>query len=160
MSSSSDLIYFPDAEIEFRAVHYSSKEDFSLELGDEFIDETDEMTDEEIKDWADGNGYFDDENNYIDEDGVIDYDRLREHKKIQEEDYPVNDSYPSGRAFDWFSKLGFDFPSEIKISIIDGDSPGRDWRGVVVDDYNSLKLLQDYLFSKSVKINFIIDFDI
>ena len=160
MSSTSDLIYFPVAEIEFRAVHYSSKEDFNLELGDEFIDETDEMTDDEIKDWAVKKGYLDDGDDYIDDEGNIDYDQLRDQKKMHEEDYPSNNSYPSGRAFDWFSGLTFDYPSEIKISIIDGDSPGRDWCGVVVDDYNSLKLLQEFIFSNSIKVNFVIDFDI
>jgi hypothetical protein len=155
----SDLAYFPDAEIEFRAVHYSTKEDFNLEIGDDFTYEADSMTDEEIKEWAENSGYLEPEYEFVDEDGYIDFDALREHKKVEEDEYPSNSGYPSGRAFDWFRDLGLKLPENLGVRVIDGAQPGNDWRGVIANNYAALKKLQDFLHFHSIKANFIIEFE-
>jgi len=116
--NSSDLLYFVDPDEEFNAVHYQTNEDFSLELGNEFL----EIADEE------------------------------------EEDYPSNNSYPSGRAFDWLCGTRLKFPDELGISLVDGACPGNDWRGVLAENYDSLKKLQDFLAANGFRVNFIIEF--
>ena len=160
MDQQQNITFYPDPDIEFRAVHYNSEEYFSLELGDEFIDESDTMTDEEIKNWAEENGHLDKESGFIDEDGFIYYDDLRERKKWDEEDYPGKSSYPCGRAYEWFIHQQILFPDGLKITLFDGEYPGNDTKSVIIDDYDSLKQLQDFLLKQDIKANFIFDFDL
>jgi hypothetical protein len=157
------LTNYIDAEISFFAIKYNTaKEEYNLELGDEFNNnEPEELDDEEIEEWANQNGYLDNNEDYILEDGGIDFDALRLIKQSYDEecqdDYPSNNSYPSGRAFDWFSKNKFKYPNDIEISIVDGDHPGSGWRGVAVTGYDSLVKLQLFLFKNNIKVNFEIE---
>ena len=154
------LILFEDAEISFYATKYdSSEEEYTLELGDEFIyDEPEELDDDEIEEWAKDYGYLDEDAGYILEDGSIDFDSLRsskiEHDKSWQDEYPSTTASPVGRAFYYFEKAGFTYPEDIKISIIDGIHPGNDWQGVIVKGYESLIRLQSFLFKQNIKVNF------
>jgi len=154
------LIEYPDAEMSFFAVQYdSSKEEYTLEEGDEFIyDEPEELDDDEITEWAKEYGYLNEEEGYILEDGSIDFDSLRSTKIDQDqrwqEEYPPTNASPAGRAFSYFENTGFTYPEDVKISFIDGIHPGNDWQGVIVKGYDSLVRLQAFLMKNNCKVNF------
>jgi hypothetical protein len=154
------LIEYEDAEISFYAIKYdSSEEEYTLEEGDEFeYDEPEELDDDEIKEWAKEYGYLDEDEGYILEDGSIDFESLRECKiKVDQswqEEYPSTTASPAGRAFNYFENKGFEYPDDIKISIIDGIHPGNDWQGVIVKLYDSLIRLQSFLIKSNIKVNF------
>lgn len=159
MPVNQDLTYFPEPDVEFRAVHYSTKEDYNLEIGEDFTYDADTMSDEEIREWAEQDGLLDEDSIYMDEDGEPYIEDLREKKRDREDKYPKDHTYPSGRAFLWFSRSGIRFPKNFGVSIVDSPGPGNDWRGVVVKNYDALKNLQELLLSHSVKANFIIEFE-
>lgn len=59
------------------------------------------------------------------------------------------------RAFDWFSDLDFFIPDDIKVSIVDGDSPAHDIQYVKVGNFKALCDLQTFLLQKNYKVNFV-----
>ncbi len=148
------LLIFDDPEQNINAVDYSNDEEYNLEIGDDINYESDDMTDEEIIEWAEDNSYLGAEEGYIDEDGNPYVESLRRLKRSNEDDYLPTYVTPSGRAFLFFEK--FDFPEEIDINIIDGYHPGNDWQGVIVKGLQNLIDLQKHLYENGSRVNFIL----
>jgi hypothetical protein len=148
------LLIFEDPDQNINAVDYSNIEEYSLEIGDDIIYESDDMTDEEIIEWAEDNSYLEEEEGYIDEEGNPYVESLRRLKRSNEDDYPPTYATPSGRAFLFFQE--FDFPEEIDINFIDGYHPGNDWQGVIVKGLKNLINLQNHLHENGSRVNFII----
>ena len=148
------LLIFEDPDQNINAFDYCKNEEYNLEIGDDIIYESDDMTDEEIIEWAEDNCYLEAEEGYIEEDGNPYVELLRRLKRSNEDDYPPTYATPSGRAFIFFEKI--DFPEEIDINIIDGYHPGNDWQGVIVKGLQNLIDLQKHLYENGSKVNFII----
>jgi hypothetical protein len=155
-----ELKKFENEDVVFYAIKNCTDEnEFFIEQGEDFIyDEPEQISDEELEEWAEENEYLDDNSGFVLEDGTIDYKALGEFKREEDislyEEYPPSYATPSGRAFLWFDNLEIEIPKEIKIEIIDGPSPGNDWQGVIVNGYESLLGLQTFLFENNIKINF------
>jgi hypothetical protein len=155
-----ELKKFENEDVAFYAIKNSTDEnEFFIEQGEDFIyDEPEQISDEELKEWAEENEYLDDNSGFFLEDGSIDYKALGEFKREEDissyEEYPTSYATPSGRAFLWFNNLEIEIPKEIDIEIIDGPSPGNDWQGVIVNGYESLLGLQTFLFENNIKVNF------
>ncbi|MBM3455234.1 MAG: hypothetical protein FJX80_08810 [Bacteroidetes bacterium] len=158
-----NLIDFDNPDATFNlTVEGLSEEEFTLEDGKDFIyAEPEELNDNELIEWANENELLEVGSEYLLEDGSIDLDSLRELNKddqlIRLREYPDTFSSPSGRAFIFFEDLGFDFPDDIDISVIDGYSPSNDWQGVVVNGISSVVKLQLFLLENSIKVNFKFD---
>lgn len=154
------LINFDDSDATFNLiVHDLSEDEFTLEEGEYVLfDEPEELNDTEIIEWANKNELLGARSDYFLEDGRINFDSLRKlHKNDYLErlsQYPATFTSPSSRAFMFFEDLGFDFPHDIDISVIDGDSPSHDWQGVVVNGISSVVKLQLFLLENNIKVNF------
>jgi len=146
----------PDMEV----IAYLSDPDgkeISLEIGTEVYYETDDMSDDEIIDWANDNGYLDDEEeDYMNEDGTPDIKYLRAVRREEEEESPSRESTPAGRAYSYFEEKCLDCPDDIKIDLIDSSCPGDNDYYVTVYGIDSLRRLQEFLFSKGLRVNFIL----
>ena len=157
-----ELIKFENEDIVFYAIKNSTDEnEFFIEQGEDFIyDEQEQISDDELEEWAVENEYLDGNYGFVLEDGTIDYKALGEFKRKKDiaiyEEYPPSYATPSGRAFLWFDELEIKIPKKIDIEIIDGPSPGNDWQGVIVNGYDSLIGLQTFLFDNGIKVNFIV----
>lgn len=151
---------YQDPDISFYAVKfYKSEDEFNLQLGEEYIEESESMDDNEIIQWAKGAGYLNDEDwakeeGYINEDGSIEIESLRDRKRNWEQDYPSTSASPAGRAFLWFIHKRFSFPEDLNLKFVEGLHPGSDWQGVVVNGYDSLIELQSFLLNTGIKVNF------
>ncbi len=115
-----------------------------------YYPEPEDLSDEELRTWAIESGYSEEE--------ASDIELMRESKIEEEmahfENYTPSYATPNGRAFLVFEELGLEFPKEIKISVIDGPSPGCDWQGVIVEGKQSLIRLQEFLEEQDIKINY------
>jgi hypothetical protein len=145
---------FAEADYTFRVISEKKSERYDLEIGDEvYYPEPEELSDEELKTWALESGYSEEE--------ASDLEFMRECKMEEEnahfEDCPPSYATPNGRAFLAFEEMGFDFPEDIEISVIDGPSPGSDWQGVIVEGKHSLVRLQEFLEEQDIKINYEFD---
>ncbi|MDC0007028.1 hypothetical protein OAE07_03565 [Winogradskyella sp.] len=149
------------ADIAFFATKINEDDvEFTLEEGTEFIyDEVEKLSDKDIKQWAEEEGYLSKNSKYISKHGIVNFDALRELKneddKLWQEENSTANATPIGRAFKWFIEKKFDFPNDLGIEIVDGVHPGNDWQGVNVDNYESLVRLQFHLEIKGFKVNFI-----
>ena len=103
---------------------YAKQDEFNdneylIEDGEELIyDEINEIDDDELLEWAEGDELLSEEEGHLLDDGKVNYDSLREawisYKKREQEENPSSYFYPSGRAFIWFDGQNFNFPKDIK----------------------------------------------
>ncbi|MFN5422502.1 MAG: hypothetical protein ACK5AO_04480 [bacterium] len=150
-----NLQTFENPDETFNVVPYDSGI-FNLEMGDVYFYASEDMSDEEIIEWGEDQGYLDnEEDGYMDEDGNPMVDSLRDLKRSHEEDYLPTHATPSGRAFLYFEEI--DLPESIKVQVVDGLYPGNDWQGVIIESKDQLVLLQEYLLEKGIKVNFILE---
>lgn len=159
-----ELNSYKEADNTFYVRKNGSDDSFTLEVDIDFEPYEryeGEWNDEEMKEWAEDQVYLLEEFGYIKEDGSIDYEGLRETRWDEEEaiynQSPPSYATPSGRAFLWFEDLEIAFPEDIELRIIDGYCPGNDWQGVVVEGYDSLVRLQEFLCQHGQKVNFDMD---
>lgn len=150
------LINYDKSDIEVIAfLSDPNGEEISLEIGTDIYYETDDMSDDEIIDWATDNGYLgEEEEDYLKEDGTLDVAYLRSVLKGEEEDNLQAESTPSGRAYNFLNKNCTDCPADIKFELIDSFHPGDNSYGVIVNGIGSLLSLQQFLFAKGFKVNF------
>ena len=80
------LLVFENPDKKINAVDYYKNEEYNLEIGDDIIYESDDMSDEEIIEWAEDHGYLEEEEGYVDEDGDPNIESLRELKRTNEEE--------------------------------------------------------------------------
>ena len=83
------LLVFENPDKKINAVDYYKNEEYNLEIGDDIIYESDDMSDEEIIEWAEDHGYLEEEEGYVDEDGDPNIESLRELKRTNEEEYSL-----------------------------------------------------------------------
>lgn len=135
-------------------------QEIRLEKGDFIYYESDDMSDDEIVYWATDQGsLIDGEEDFRSEDGSVDMEALRKYKRELEEIYASSNSYPSGRAFNFFESSGFDYPDDIEMKFVDGPFPGNDWQGIYVYGLKSLKKLQTFLQENGEEVNFTLKID-
>ena len=143
---------FSEPDIVLRLIPKDTKECFSVEQGVDFIFPSDEMSQEDLIEYARQHDLLGEDYDYFLEDGSFNYESLRDDIRVQEEDYPSTMSSPNGRAFDFL--YGFAFPKDIRISLIDGDAPGRDYQGVEITGLDSIVALQRFLEAEGYEVNF------
>lgn len=150
------LINYDKSDIEVIAyLSDPNGEEISLEIGTDIYYETDDMSDDEIIDWATDNGYLgEEEEDYLKEDGTPDVAYLRSVRKGEEEEDLSLESTSSGRAYSFFEENCQECPADIEIELIDSFHPGDNNYGVFVYGISSLLKLQEYLFTKGIKVNF------
>ncbi len=131
------------------------KNEFNLEEGDHFILGYEIVDELELRQWTWSQGKL------VKNDGQelipvdIDYEKLAEiFLKFEKFTYLPAWTYPSGRAFLAFESIKSDLPTDIRISIIAGISPGNNWHGVIINGTESLVKLQSFLEANDMKVNF------
>lgn len=157
----SELCEFEYPDIFFFAVKDSVEDDYSIEEGVDFIYlDPDELTENELLEWANDRGYLEVDAGFKNTEGTIDLaglnDAHHEEYRLHQEEYPEPANVPQGRAFEWFENQEFEFPSGINIRLIESGSPASNWQYVVVNGYYSLVTLQLFFLEKGLEVNFYI----
>lgn len=154
------LVEFESASIFLFASLYTitgDSKEFFLEHGDHFTyEETDVPSNMKLIEWAKSMGYDDMDSGYRLDNEKYDIDALKEafiaDDRLQQEDNPPLASTQAGRAFEFIENLGLDLPTYVEL--IDGESPGNDWRGVIIKGGKSIVEFQSFLSTRGVLVNF------
>jgi len=154
------LVDYGNAEETFYAVKYRGDiDEYNLEIGDQIIYDSDNMSDFELEAWAISCGLLQEGEGYKDLEGNIDFSSIKALIREGEEEkgnrLSTSDT-PEGRAFSWFLNLKHKIPEHIRIGIIDETCPGNNYQEVTIYGYLSLVLLQSFLKTKDIIINIIV----
>lgn len=149
------LAEYEDPVVEFIAVPDQGR--VVLQIGLEEFSQFEEMSDEEIRQAAEKQGYLETTDlGYIDEQGVVDIERCRE--TLIEDEYSANithatHTYPCGRAFNYFEESDLKIPDEIGLSLFEWGHLSPLYLAAVPDPDSVVKL-QKFLNSNGVRANF------
>lgn len=139
---------FSNPDVTF-VIDNSHPDYLKLEIGEEYFDITSLLTDTEIMAFVSSGLILPPLTADFSEPDINDW---RSSYRAMEERFPRPQTYPAGRAYQYFS--GLRLPEEIKVWLLTQEEPGSSLVGVAAENDNALFRFQEYMYSLSYKINF------
>jgi len=152
-----ELTVYDTPDLIFHAKYNPHMNEYSVEVDEKhlkrLLDEAEELTDEQIRAWAERMGCLKEER-YRNDDGSIDYFGLRLAKKQLD----INQFSPfktaSGWAYQYIDGLEGIIPADIRIYVARECFPGDEWHGVIAQDIDALVKFQAFMNEQGTRINF------